>query len=227
MDDIENEIEDNQKEDFEIILDQKIEKFEKENEENIKKIIFKDFDKKDITENLVNKTLKVYNTFKLNEKDYGIIIIRSILKQAKAFSKFNLNSRLVDFFEYFLSISNLKLEYLEKALDIKAKNLSKQKKDKDKNKDIIFYWKQSIAEDKLKEERFDITSNQMKICLRKLLENNFNINEISYIFLLFKKVIINDTNNSNQINILDCLISILIAYPKFLNEKNEEKRFIS
>ena len=226
MDDIENEIEDNQKEDFEIILDQKIENSEKDPEENIKKIIFKDFDKKDITENLVNKTLKVYNTFKLNEKDYGIIIIRSILKQAKAFSKFNLNSRLVDFFDYILSISNLKLEYLEKALDIKAKNLSKQKRDKDKNKDIIFYWKQSIAEDKLKEERFDITSNQMKICLRKLLENNFNINEISYIFLLFKKVIINDTNNSNQINILDCLISILIAYPKFLNEKNEEKRLI-
>ena len=61
---------------------------------------------------------------------------------------------------------------------------------------------------------------------KKLLDNNFNINEITYIFLLFKKVIINDNVNSNKINILDCLISILIAYPRFLNEKNEEKRLI-
>ena len=83
---------------------------------------------------MVNKTLQVYNSFKLKENDYGINIIRSILEEAKAFSKFNLNSRLVDFFDYILSISNLKLEYLEKALNIKAKNLSKHKLKKDKNK---------------------------------------------------------------------------------------------
>ena len=41
----------------------------------------------------------------------------------------------------------------------------------------------------------------MENCLIKLLDNNFNINEITYIFLLFKKVIINDNVNSNKINI--------------------------
>ena len=172
------------------------------------------------------KALKIYNSFNINEKDKSINIIKSIFQEAKTFSKFNLNSRLVNFFDYILSIANLKLEYLEKDLKIKAKNVSKQKQEKDKNKDIIFYLKKSIAENKLKEENININSKQMENCLIKLLDNNFNINEITYIFLLFKKVIINDNVNSNKINILDCLISILIAYPRFLNEKMKKKALL-
>ena len=62
------------------------------------------------------KTLKIYNSFNINEKDKSINIIKSIFQEAKTFSKFNLNSRLVNFFDYILSIANLKLEYLEKIL---------------------------------------------------------------------------------------------------------------
>ena len=219
MDEIEGEIEDDQFAKFEDIIEQKIENLEENPDENLKDIIFKDINKDYITEALKIKTIEFYKSLKLNENDKGIDIIKSIIKETLKFSKFNLSSRLIDFFDYILSISGLKFEYLEKALKIKAKDLPK-----DNNKDIIFFWKKCVAEEQLKEEKIIISSDQMKNSLTLLLEHNFNINEISYIFLLFKKVIINIKEKTTQSDILNCLISILIIYPKFLNEVNEEKR---
>ena len=62
----------------------------------------------------------------------------------------------------------------------------------------------------------------MNNCLILLLEHNFNLNEINYIFLLFKKVITNDI--STQYDIIYSLISTLILYPNFLKENDIEKR---
>ena len=134
MDEIEGEIEDDQFAKFEDIIEQKIENLEENPDENLKDIIFKDINKDYITEALKIKTIEFYKSLKLNENDKGIDIIKSIIKEALKFSKFNLSSRLIDFFDYILSISGLKFEYLEKALKIKAKDLPK-----DNNKDIIFF----------------------------------------------------------------------------------------
>ena len=122
------------------------EKLEENPEENLKKILFQEINKKDITEALINKTLDVYHKFKLDEKDNGFEIIKSIFNETLRFSKFNFSSRLIDFFDFITSNSDLKLEYLEKALEIKSKNLAK-----DNNIDIIFFWKECIAKEKLKE----------------------------------------------------------------------------
>ena len=219
MKEIEDEIEDAKEPDFEDIIEQKIENIKENPDENLKKLIFKDINEKYVTEALKNKTLEFYKSLKLNENIKGFDIIKSIFKKVLKCYKFNISSRLIDFFDYILSISGLKLEYLKKVLEIETKNLPE-----DNKKDIIFFWKKCIAEDQLKEGGINISSNQMKNSLTLLLKHNFNINEISYIFLLFKKVIINTDDNTTQSDILNCLISILIIYPKFLKETNEEKR---
>ena len=213
---MEEYIEDEKVQDFEQI-EKNFQNLEQNPDENIKNIIFKEIDKKHITEALINKTLEIYNRFKLIEKNNGVDILKLIFFEVLKFSKFNFSSRVVDFFDYILSIAGLKYEFIEQALKIKNKDLPK-----DNNKDIIFFWKQKIAEFQLKEEKIPIASGQMKDSLELLLKHNFNINEIMYIFLLFRKVIIDD--RSTQIDILNCMISILILYPKFLNEKDEFKR---
>ena len=94
--------------------------------------------------------------------------------------------------------------------------------EKEDNKDIIFFWKQYITEQQLNEENVHIISEQMKKSLKLLLEHNFNLNEINYIFNLFKKVINN--NKPEQYDIIYSMISTLILYPNFLDEKDEIKR---
>ena len=195
------------------------EKLEENPEENLKKILFQRINKKDITEALINKTLDIYKKFKLNEKDNGIDIIKSFFNEALQFSRFNFSSRLIDFFDFITSNSDLKLEYLEKALEINSKNLGQ-----DNNTDIIFFWKECIAKEKLSEGGIMVNTNQMKSCLNLLLKNNFNVNQIYYVFLLFRKIMLND--KFNQLEILNSLINTLILYPKYLDEENEGKRIL-
>ena len=217
MDELEEEQEEQEVADFEDEIEKKIEKncekLEEHPDENLKDIIFKGIDKKNITESLINKTLEIYKIFNIEEEIKGIDIIKSIFSEVLDFSKYNFSKRVIDFFDYILSIPNLKFEYLKNAVKIKSKDLKK-----DNNKDIIFFWKQSIAEQQLKEENI-IISEQMKDCLILLLEH---LNEINYIFLLFKKVISN--NEFTQLDIIHSLISTLILYPNFLKERNAEKR---
>ena len=214
-----NELEDDEQvEDFEEEgekIDQNLNNLEENPEENIKNIIFEGFDEKEKTENLINKSLEFYKTFNLSENEYGIEFMKSIFSEVSQFSKFNLSARLIDFFEYILSISGLKFEYIKEALNIKTKDL-----EKDNHKDITFFWKQFIAEVHLKEQSIFIKSEQMKDSLKSLLEHNFNLNEINYIFLLFQKVIMNE--KSKQFDIINSLISTLILYPTVLNERKEK-----
>ena len=220
MDEFDEEQEEQEVADFEDEIEKKIqkncEKLEEHPEENLKDIIFKGIDKKNITQSLINKTLEIYKIFNIEEEIKGIDIIKSIFSEVLNFSKFNFSQRVIDFFDYIISIPNIKFEYLKTALKIKAKDLKK-----DNNKDIIFFWKQSIAEQQLKEGNI-IISEQMKDCLILLLEHNFNLNEINYIFLLFKKVISN--NEFTQLDIIHSLISTLILYPNFLKERDADKR---
>ena len=142
--------------DFEDEIEKKIEKncekLEEHPEENLKDILFKGIDKKNITQSLINKTLEIYKIFNIEEEIKGIDIIKSIFSEVLNFSKFNFSQRVNDFFDYIISIPNIKFEYLKTALKIKAKDLKK-----DNNKDIIFFWKQSIAEQQLKEENIIIS----------------------------------------------------------------------
>ena len=221
MNDIENESEEAQVSDFEDEIEKKIEinreKVEECPEENLKAVLFKDFEEQNISETLIKKTIEVYDTFNLAEKSSGINAIKSIFSEALKFSKFNFNQRIIDFFDFILSIPSLKFKYLKNALNIEKKDIGK-----DDKKDIIFLWKKSIAKEQLKEENINI-SEQMNNCLILLLEHNFNLNEINYIFLLFKKVINNEAS-ATQLNIINSLISTLILYPNFLRENDLEKR---
>ena len=221
MNEIENELEEVNvfnfdDEEIEKKIEKNCEKLDEHPEENLKDYLFKGIDKKHITEGLVNKTLEIYNVFNIEEEVKGIDVLKSIFSEVLNFSKFNFSQRLNDFFDYILSIPNLKFEYLTTAVKIKVKDLGEKN-----HKDVIFFWKESIAEQQLKEENIKI-SEQMKDCLRLLLEHNFNLNEINYIFHLFKKVICN--NNIAQFDIIQSLISTLILYPNFLKERDEEKR---
>ena len=221
MNEIENELEEVNvfnfdDEEIEKKIEKNCEKLDEHPEENLKDYLFKGIDKNHITEGLVNKTLEIYNVFNIEEEVKGIDVLKSIFSEVLNFSKFNFSQRLNDFFDYILSIPNLKFEYLTTAVKIKVKDLGEKN-----HKDVIFFWKESIAEQQLKEENIKI-SEQMKDCLRLLLEHNFNLNEINYIFHLFKKVICN--NNIAQFDIIQSLISTLILYPNFLKERDEEKR---
>ena len=220
MNEIDNSSDDEEILDFEDDIEKKIEinreKLEENPEENLKAILFKDVKEKNISEALIKKAIEVYKIFNLEEKSSGINIIQSIISEVCNSSKFNFNQRIIDFFDFILSIPNLKYTYLRDAIKIKKKD-SKI----DNNNDIIFLWKQFIVEEQLKEENIYI-SRQMKDCLKLLLEHNFNLNEINYIFLLFKKVITNDI--STQYDIIYSLISTLILYPNFLKENDIEKR---
>ena len=212
MNELEEDLESIKVSNFEDEKEKKIEemreKLEDNPDENLKKILFQKINKKDITEALINKTLDVYKKFKLDEKDNGLDIMQLIFKEVLKFSKFNFSSRLIDFFDFITSNTDLKMKYLEKALEIKTKNLAK-----DNNIDIIFFWKECIAKEKLKEGGIMVNTNQMKSCLNLLLQNNFNVNQIHYIFLLFRKIMLND--KFNQYDILNSLINTLILYPKY------------
>ena len=204
---------------FEEEINKKLEssliKLEEKPEENLKNILFNKVDKKYLTESLIDKTLEVYNIFNLAENAGSINTIKLIFSEALNFSEYNFSQRIIDFYDYILSYPTLKFEKIKKAL--KEKN-----DEKEKNKDIIFFWKQKIAEEKLKEEKIIITE-QMKECLKSLIDLKFNLNKIIYIFNLFKEVINNDKSTQYDY-IIKSLISTLILYPNFLNEKDAKKR---
>ena len=205
-------------------IDQNYEDLEnnpKKEKEKVINSIFEGIDEKYKTDNLKKETFEVYEKFEIKNFGGGVKLMNSIIIEALNFSKFNLSSRLLDFFKFILDIKNSKkkLEYIKEALKKKAKNL-----EKGDNKDIIYYWKKYIAEEYLKENSIKLESAPLQDSLNLLLEHNFKINKIYHIFQIFENVITND--NSNQFDIIKSLISILILYPDILNE-DELRNFIS
>ena len=178
--------------------------------ENLK-IIIKNFlielNAKDISEELISKAIKVYNEVGFINLNNGIDILKIIFKEAVKFSNFNLNKRLIDFFDFLLSILNLNYNYIITSLKITVRNLNK-----DNKKDIILFWKESIIEQYLKDKGIFLKTQISKDILKLLLEYNYNLSEIYSILDVFK-YIIND-NNFTQYEMIYSLISIIIAYPK-------------
>ena len=166
MNEIDNSSDDEEILDFEDDIEKKIEinreKLEENPEENLKAILFKDVKEKNISEALIKKAIEVYKIFNLEEKSSGINIIQSIISEVCNSSKFNFNQGIIDFFDFILSIPNLKYTYLRDAIKIKKKDSKIDNKN-----DIIFLWKQFIVEEQLKEENIYI-SRQMKDCLKLL-----------------------------------------------------------
>ena len=112
---------------------------------SIKAIISGWLDEKDKDENLINKTLQVYEHLKFKENDIDIYLLQTIFTEASKFSSFNLVQRLSDFFDFLLDIEKLNIESLTNALNIKLEDL-----DKNNKKDILNFWKYYITEDYLK-----------------------------------------------------------------------------
>ena len=219
LDEIENDNENEQPKDFddeqiEDPIEQNFEILEENPDENVKKIIFKGYEIYQNDNNLVKTILEVYSRFDLDNDDKGIDTLRLIISKANEFSNFNLSSRLIYFFEYILVIQDLEFEIIYKAVN---KNYQKIENN---TKDIIFFWKKNIAEEYLKEKNIFIDSEYVENCLNLLLEHNFNLNEINFIFNLFRNILI--SKNSTQFEIINSLISILILYPNCLNSNKKE-----
>ena len=178
---------------------------------SIKAIISGWLDEKDKDENLINKTLQVYEHLKFKENDIDIYLLQTIFTEAFKFSSFNLVQRLSDFFDFLLDIEKLNIESLTNALNIKLEDL-----DKNNKKDILNFWKYYITEDYLKKSNSSLEIEPMKNNLKLLLEHNFNINGIESIFESFSKLTIH--NNYAQYEIINSLISTLILYRDNIEE---------
>ena len=109
-------------------------------DENVKKILKNIFSRLDISEELYSKVIQVYNEVEFKKHNSGIDALKIIFEEAAKFSNFDINKRLIDFFNFLLSIINLDYSYIIKALQIRVKNL-----DKNNKKDILFFWKSSIT----------------------------------------------------------------------------------
>ena len=99
-------------------IDKNYEIIEINPDENIKQKIFEGIDEKDRTEKLMNKALSFYKLYELNKIDNGIDIMKSILSEALEFSNYNLSDRLFNFFDFVLLSKDLKLEAINKALNL-------------------------------------------------------------------------------------------------------------
>ena len=222
MDDIEGESERIQPLDFddesnEEKIEANYELLEENPDETIKKKIFEGYENYK-TENLVNKTLEVYKRFELDKIENGLDIIRKFFDKTLEFSNFNLSERLIDFFEFILLIPDLKFEDINKALNENFNPFGK-----DSHDDIIFSWKQFIVKENLKKQNILFDSEFIGDCLKLLLKHKFSLNEINFIFSLFRNIII--SNNISQFEIINSLISIIILYPHYLNtSKGDNKK---
>ena len=220
IDNIEDQEENEELANFEINLDEEKIEIDKNvdnasnnnPEENLKKKISSfiiEIDKNEYTDELVEKTIKVYNELGFNKQN-GIDLLKNIFLESSKYSKFNLNKRISDFFDFILNEKGLILENITAAINITNKEL-----DKENNKDIIYFWKKKIVEEYLKQFNIKIKSNMAKDTMKLLLEYNYSISEIKIIFSIFKNII-NDENYSHY-EIIKSIISIMISYP---NEQN-------
>lgn len=220
IDDLEDKEENAELADFDINLDEKDEQIDKNidntaknPEENLKKKIrdiLIEINEEDYSDELVEKTIKFYNQLEFNKKNNGIDLLKKIFIEASKFSKINLNKRINDFFDFILLETGLNFENIANAI-----NITNNKLDEQNNKDIIYFWKEIIVEEYLKNFNIKITSTMAKDTMKLLLQYNYSISEIKILFSIFEPVI-NDEDYS-QYEIIRSLISIIISYP---NEKN-------
>ena len=139
------------------------------------------------------------------------------MKKLAKFSNFDINKRLIDFFNFLLSIINLDYSYIIKALQIRVNNL-----DKNNKKDILFFWKFSIIEQYLNAQGIKIKTKTPKNILKILIEYNYNVSQIYNILDVFKYIInnnegdnnFNKNNNLDQYEIINSLINTIISYPE-------------
>ena len=90
-------------------IDQNYEDLEnnpKKEKEKVINSIFEGIDEKYKTDNLKKETFEVYEKFEIKNFGGGVKLMNSIIIEALNFSKFNLSSRLLDFFKFILDIKN-------------------------------------------------------------------------------------------------------------------------
>ncbi len=189
----------------------------------------------DLNENsveLVNKLNQVCKELKFYENSKRLELIKRILKDTYNYSRINFNQRLIDFCEFILSEKNLEFDIINSAVNNIDYNVIKKT-----NKDIIFFWKESIVENycSFLTDKKNVTNFSKKI-IKALLEENYNIAEIYNILYPFR-FFLNDDKLEN-IEILDSIFSIITSYGvnnmdndliKIINEnriENKEKKKI-
>ena len=198
-------------------IDENMNDIMKNPDENIKKIINNILNGLDISqdfEELSSKAIRVYNEVGFKRYNNGIDILKIIFLEAAKFSKFNINKRLNDFFDFLLSIINLDFNFICTALKIKVKNL-----DKNNKKDILFFWKEYITKQYLNIQGIKIKTQISKDILKLLLEHNYTVSQIYSILDVFKDIINYNENNDSinkfiQYEIIKSVINTIICYPK-------------
>ena len=128
-------------------IEKNLENIEINPDDNIKQKIFEGLEEKDKTELLMAQALEFYKYYKLENNDEGLELMKSIISEVSEFSNYNISARLINFFKYILS-TKVDLDTIIGALKIKVADL-----EKDNNKDIIYFWKQFIAEEHLKKQK--------------------------------------------------------------------------
>ena len=159
---------------------------------------------------LSKKLLDIFNNLskedKRNTDEFFINFIKFIYLETKKSKKDNVKERLKNFFDFISDIENIKHEYLQKIFEIKCEN-----SDIEKDKDIIFFWKKQIVkeyiktEEKMEEDFFDAEAIKK---LFKLLENNYNLNEIYELIIYFNRLI-----REEKEELLNSLLSTIKSYP--------------
>lgn len=189
----------------------------------------------DISENsveLVNKLNQVCKELKFYENSKRLDLIKRIIKDTYNHSRINFNQRLIEFCEFILSEKNIEFDIINIAVNNIDYNEIKKT-----NKDIIFFWKESIVENYFSflTDKNNLTNFSKKI-IRALLEENYNIAEIYNILYPFR-FFLND-DKLEKIEILESIFSIITSYgvnkmdndlTKIINEnriENKEKKTI-
>ena len=203
------------------IIDENMNTIMKNPDENIKKFLNNTLNRlgvSDDSEELSIKAIRVYNEVGFKRNNNGLDVLKKIFAEAARFTKFNINKRLNDFFDFLLSIINLDFNYICKAIEIKIEDL-----DKNNKKDILFFWKESITMQYLNSQGIKIKNPKSKDILKKLLEYNYNVSQIFSILDIFKEAInFNESNDDHnkkknnfiQYEIINSIINTIIYYPK-------------
>jgi hypothetical protein len=178
-------------------VDQNIDDAKNNLDENLNKNIKNILEEINVySDDFVVNIVEFYKKLKFNENDDGINLIEKIINDAYNYSKINLKQRTFDFFDFILSVNDLKLESISEAI----KNITIENIKNKTNEDIIYFWKEYITEDYLNKNLLNETTKLTKDTIKSLLQENYNITEIFNIFSFLKKFSIQ--NNFHKLKLL-------------------------
>ena len=156
------------------------------------------------SDELARQLNQICKDFNFYENSKRLDLIKQIIKDAYNHSRINFEQRLIDFSKFLLSEKNLNYDIIHQAV-----NNADKETIQNSNKDIIYFWKEYIVRKYCIFLTENISDLSKKI-IKSLLEENYNLAEIFNILHPFRFFLGN--KNFSQIEIMESLISIIIAY---------------